>query len=247
MTTADAVLSAARSQLGYREGSDNDTKFGQWYGLNHNPWCAMFVAWCAHQAGADDIIPKVAYCPSGVDWFKARNAWHTTPKVGDVVYFEWPGLGRAAHTGLVEAVHPDGSVTTIEGNTNVAGAREGIGVMRQRRRRYILGYGRPAYTRPAVKPAKLADTRPLPAADMAHSLGARVLGPGDSNPYTAAVNRFVGCGGQTYTANTVRALAAWAKVAKAQGSPVRTDGRCDAATMSTIARAVAYRKAHPAK
>ena len=31
------MLEAALSQLGYTEGSNNDTKYGRWYGLNNQP------------------------------------------------------------------------------------------------------------------------------------------------------------------------------------------------------------------
>lgn len=38
--------------LGFREDNNNDiTPYGEWYGMNGQPWCAMFVSWCALQAG----------------------------------------------------------------------------------------------------------------------------------------------------------------------------------------------------
>ena len=41
--------------------------YGEWYGMNGQPWCAMFVSWCAWQAGVFGRrnLPKYAYCPYG--------------------------------------------------------------------------------------------------------------------------------------------------------------------------------------
>lgn len=150
--TAADVLSVARSQLGYQEASGNRTKYGAWYGLDGNAWCAMFVSWCAYKAGCAEIIPKHAYTPSGAQWFRDKGQWHSSPKVGDVVYYEWPGMGRISHVGFVESVRSDGSIVALEGNTNPGGAsRTGGGVYRVVRRSYIAGYGRPKYAAPAFE------------------------------------------------------------------------------------------------
>ena len=149
MADANALLSVARSQIGYAEGPNNNTKYGAWYGMNNVPWCAQFVSWCADQAGIPtNIIPKHAYTPTGAAWFKARGQWFTSnPKVGDLVYYRFPGMGRISHLGIVEAVHGSKSITAIEGNTNAAGSRTGGRVMRKQRAGSIIaGFGRPAYS-----------------------------------------------------------------------------------------------------
>lgn len=145
--TAARVIQVARSQLGYREGRNNDTKYGRWYGANHQPWCAMFVSWIAAATGATAIIPKHDYTPSGAKWFKDRGRWGTRPRIGAIVYFNFPGDGvdRISHVGIVEKVNADGSIITIEGNTNDSGSREGNGVYRKQRKVGIVGYGYPAY------------------------------------------------------------------------------------------------------
>lgn len=141
-------LKVLRSQLGYTEGSNNNTKFGRWYGLNLQPWCAMFVSWCAAKARVTSIVPKHAYTPAGAQWFKSRNQWGHKPRVGAIVYYDTAGLGRISHVGVVEKVFRDGSWYAIEGNTNAAGSREGRIVRRQKRtttgRRG--GFGYPDYT-----------------------------------------------------------------------------------------------------
>ena len=159
MSTASRVLAVARAELGTREHppGSNRVKYSDWYGLV-GAWCAMFVSWVADQADAADLIPRHAWTPSGAAWFRGRGQWGTQPRPGALVFFEWPGMGRISHVGFVEAVHADGSITTIEGNTDVAGGRTGGQVMRQRRSQYIAGYGYPAY---ALEDAA-APVRPLP-------------------------------------------------------------------------------------
>lgn len=182
--TAQAVLNVARSELGFREGRNNDTKFGRWYGLNFNPWCAMFVSWVAWKAGASSLIPKHAWTPSGANWFKARNRWGTKPKVGAIVYFDFPGDGvnRISHVGIVESIRPDGKIVTIEGNTSADGSREGNGVYRKVRSVGIVGYGYPAY-------AAAAPVTPKPAVDLSYVISAAKNGDDRYKAGTLLVQR----------------------------------------------------------
>ena len=137
MTTAqEKVINVAKSQVGYLEkascsklddktanaGTANYTKYGEWYGLNGQPWCAMCVSWCFDKAGLAEIAPKYASCYAGVSWFRNHGTFHGkegyTPKPGDVIFFSsqtYPSGG--AHTGIVTEC--DGSIVrTIEGNTS---------------------------------------------------------------------------------------------------------------------------------
>lgn len=145
------LLRAARADLGYTEGANNNTKFGRWYGLNHQPWCAMAVSFWVAKAGLRRIIPRHAYTPAGADWFKRRGQWGSKPRVGAIVYYDTAGLGRISHVGIVEKVFRDGSWYAIEGNTNAAGSREGRVVRRQKRTTVGQrgGFGYPRYTEQA--------------------------------------------------------------------------------------------------
>ena len=120
------LLEVAASQVGNKEDhSRNDgagrgwTKYGQWFGMPNEEWCAMFVSWVADQAGiSQKVIPKHAYTPAGADAFTKMGAQQVSPQnasPGDIVYFWYPGKGRISHIGIVEkggdAIH------TIEGNT----------------------------------------------------------------------------------------------------------------------------------
>lgn len=155
--TAEAVLNVARGELGTLENplGSNNVVYNSWYygrrvSGGSYPWCATFLSYVADRAGAlaAGIIPRHAYTPSGAGWFQARGRWGTTPRVGALVYYNFGGLGRISHCGIVEAVHADGTWTAIEGNTDVAGGRTGGRVMRQRRSRLGEGggFGYPAYT-----------------------------------------------------------------------------------------------------
>ncbi|MFE5896863.1 peptidoglycan-binding protein [Streptomyces sp. NPDC056488] len=156
MGTADAMISAATAALGYKEGRNNDTHYGRWYGLNFNPWCDMAVSKWGADSGNAAVVGRFAYCPSHVNWFKARGQWHgrnVAAKRGDVVFFSWDGGPVADHVGIVtEDAAPGESVRTIEGNTSSgsAGSQDnGDGVYRRTRNRsVILGFGRPAYDQP---------------------------------------------------------------------------------------------------
>ncbi|WP_199516834.1 CHAP domain-containing protein [Nucisporomicrobium flavum] len=138
---ADRLLDVARSQLGYREGARNDTKYGRWYGMNHAAWCDMFVSWCADRSGLIDVVGRFAYTVHHAGWFRQHGRWGRTPRPGAIVFFDWRGgndISGIDHVGIVEAVRGDGAIVTIEGNT-------GDMVARRVRRANIVGYGYPDY------------------------------------------------------------------------------------------------------
>lgn len=148
MPDALASLTVARSQLGVTENpaGSNRTPYGAWYGLDGQPWCDMFQSWVADRAGNGDIVGRFAYTPSHAAWFQGKGQWHTTPAVGDLVFYNF-GAGRIHHVGIVEAVRTDG-IITIEGNTAQGDDANG-GQVQRRYRTWdvgIVGYGRPAYT-----------------------------------------------------------------------------------------------------
>lgn len=141
------IIRVAMSQIGYIEGNSstqlsgcvagnkNYTEYGLWYdgvygpgGFQKAAWCAMFVSWCAQQAGIpEDIFYQHAYTPYGVNWYSDRGLSYTraqiengayVPQPGDLVYFLSPGVNRKVnHVGLV-LKYEDGILYAIEGNTN---------------------------------------------------------------------------------------------------------------------------------
>jgi hypothetical protein len=153
----DQIINRAASQIGgYYPGN---SPYGVWYGSRHGEvynnaqFCYMGLSWVFAHEAALDIFPEGAYTPSGVSAFKSMGRW--TPGIsgvrrGDVVFFDFPGApNRVSHVGIVESVNGDGSVNTIEFNTSGTAAgdqRNGRVVARKRRKAYIVGYGRPAYS-----------------------------------------------------------------------------------------------------
>lgn len=137
-----AIVSIALKEEGTRESGNNNTKYGKWYGMNNVPWCAIFVSWCANQAGIPtDIIPKFASVSEGLSWFKGKGLFKAkgsyVPKAGDIFFNKSAG---ASHTGLV--VSSDGTnFFTIEGNYN-----DKVGkVTRKLNSTQLTGFGTPNY------------------------------------------------------------------------------------------------------
>jgi len=127
-----SLISIAQSQIGVKEATGhNDGKVVEEYlsyvGFKKGaPWCAAFVCWVFGQAGFD--LPRTAWSPALFPLQKQT----TEVKPATVFGIYFPSLKRIAHCGFVERL--DGHwVITIEGNTNVAGSREGDGVYRKRR------------------------------------------------------------------------------------------------------------------
>jgi hypothetical protein len=145
MSTAAKVLDLARKELGTREGPNNKNPYAPKAGhANNQPWCASFVVAMFRAAGMT-LPSESAYTPSMANGFRKAGQWGTKPAVGAVVFFQWPSKNRIAHVGIVESVRPDGSIVTIEGNTDRGGSRTGGCVMRVVRRANIAGYGLPKY------------------------------------------------------------------------------------------------------
>lgn len=154
MGQREDIIKIAQKEIGYKEGRNNANKFGAWYGMDNNPWCAMFVSWCASQAKiSQDIIPKMAYVPYMVSFFKNLKQYYPKgnyrPQPGDIVFF-----GSSSHVGLVESC--DGkNLVTIEGNTSgTANSANGDGVYRKYRTTidsWVMGYGAPKYKEEEVE------------------------------------------------------------------------------------------------
>jgi peptidoglycan hydrolase-like protein with peptidoglycan-binding domain len=173
----DRLLDVVRSQLGATESPTGWTKYGSWWAKRHGkpsfwalePWCDMFMAWCADQAGLIDVAGDSAWTPGHAEWFKGRGQWGHTPRRGAFVFFDWGGTRDIAaidHIGIVEAVRDGGrTIVTVEGNTSNRVMR------RERSLANVAGFGYPAYlgSAPASKPTpaeltwteKIVKTLPL--------------------------------------------------------------------------------------
>jgi hypothetical protein len=147
--TLPRLIQVALAEVGVAETGDNETKYGKHMKADKLPWCGSFINWCADQAGVD--IPNVVSTRAGAAAFQKMKRWHTTPKIGDLVFFDFVIDDKVTinHIGLVIRCS-EKQIVTIEGNTSGAGdQRNGGEVMVKSRslgpRSFVVGYGRPTY------------------------------------------------------------------------------------------------------
>lgn len=145
-TGVEKMINVAKHELSWafkEDNANNINPYGEWYGMNRDAWCAMFVSYCAFQAGImGGLVPRYHSCTVGMTWYKERNRYFKRdsgyiPKKGDVIFFYNNELGRIAHTGIV-IDGDDKLVTTIEGNTSLDRVQQ---VTYNRRNSTIDGYG----------------------------------------------------------------------------------------------------------
>jgi hypothetical protein len=100
----DRIIATALKEQGYKEQPINKTKYGQWYGLDGEPWCAMFVSWVFAQNKATKLIaqsPKgYAGCQSFETWAAKHKLFVTKDQLqaGDILLYDFSGSGIAEHT-----------------------------------------------------------------------------------------------------------------------------------------------------
>ena len=171
----NALILTAKLEVGYMEkksdsnlydktanaGSNNYTKYGKemhqiYPQIMDYPasWCDCLVDWCFYKTfgvcNAKEILcgDFNDYTVASAQLYKNKKAWHTSPKVGDQIFFK--NNVRIYHTGIVYKVS-GGYVYTIEGNTsngNSVVANGGMVCMKKYPLNYakIAGYGRPLYS-----------------------------------------------------------------------------------------------------
>lgn len=155
MGTADGMIKEMRSWLGTSEHppGSNYNEIVRRYNrevddIGSGPWCDMTVTISGMDSGNADAVGKFAYTVWHAEWFQNRNQWHFGTggiQPGDIVFFDWSGsrrIGGIDHVGIVEKV-VGSSIFTIEGNKDDRCMRV------ERDSTYIVGYGRPAYDKPA--------------------------------------------------------------------------------------------------
>lgn len=156
--TADDAVRLATSQVGVTEKPAGGTKYNQWFmssplarrGVQRDggkisdyanaDWCDMFVSWVGDTLGVKGFGGD-AYVPAHAAWFKNQSRWGQVPRVGAVVFFSW-GDGGLDHIGLVIKDNHNGTIQTVEGNTDNAVK------IRTRPTTNVVGYGYPQYAEP---------------------------------------------------------------------------------------------------
>ena len=72
----EKLLEIAAAEIGYTEGPNNRTKYGEWSGDKNAAWCAEFVCWCVNQVDElygtellETVYPNWGGQNVGRDWF----------------------------------------------------------------------------------------------------------------------------------------------------------------------------------
>jgi hypothetical protein len=137
-----AALARATSYIGYTESppGTNGNMFGAAYGMNYEPWCAMFVTYCYEMSGDSPSFQmgsRYAYVPYVLADAQAKRnglAITGTPQAGDLAIYDWGGDGLPDHVGLFEAWTGGRTFNAVEGNTSVSGSQSNGGQVLRRGR-----------------------------------------------------------------------------------------------------------------
>ena len=121
-----SLIEIAKAEIGYTETGNNDTKYGDWYELNNQAWCAMFVSWCYDKAGLGAKVSAqsgkgFASCDAGLKWFASKNKLVPVgqAKVGDIAFFQFDKDAEPDHVGIIKFNNTALKyLQVIEGNTS---------------------------------------------------------------------------------------------------------------------------------
>lgn len=116
------LMSVASSQMGYEEGKDGYSRYGDWYGNDDGDWNVMFVSFCLNYAGI--LSSKIPYGAGCWAWqVKLEESGllvtdkSSEPLPGDILLIDDDGDGKCDRAGIVISV--DGSaVCVIEGDVD---------------------------------------------------------------------------------------------------------------------------------
>jgi hypothetical protein len=135
----EAALAVAMEELaaGVREvgGNNRGPRVEEYQraagGQPGEAWCAAFLVWCFREAARRlGVVTPFPRTRSALRvWTLADPVCHVvTPARGRVAVLDHgKGLG---HVSIIEAVHDDGSISDVSGNTNSVGSRAGDSVAR---------------------------------------------------------------------------------------------------------------------
>lgn len=142
------IVDIAKGEIGYQETDNNDTKYGKWFGLNNQPWCAIFVSWCFNQAGLVNLVSAqtkkgFASCDLGLKWFSKKNKLVPVGQAqeGDIIFFQFDNDAQPDHVGIVlKNQKLSKTLLCIEGNTSPSnkGSQSNGGGVYQKKRSYAM-------------------------------------------------------------------------------------------------------------
>lgn len=141
-----SIIDTAAAENGTKESpaNSNKTRYGQWYGLDGEKWCAIFVSYVYNKAGhpleAVDSPKGYQSCQSGYNFWKSKNRFTKEPQPGDIVLYDWTNDGNCDHTGIfVKWLDADKTrFQSWEGNTAQGNDSDGGQVMLRERKRNMV-------------------------------------------------------------------------------------------------------------
>ena len=122
-----SVQDLCKKSDGYKEGTNNDTTFGKWFGLNNQPWCAMSASKMFFDAERiAEVAPKTK--PKGFascdEWLKYLTKNNQIVPIGqaqkdDLVFFQFDTDAEPDHVGIVQYHNTTLKYINVwEGNTS---------------------------------------------------------------------------------------------------------------------------------
>lgn len=146
MIDGNNIVAIATKEIGVRETTQNRGTQVEIYlkavGLDYSggytypgySWCAAFVKWCMIKANiiTPGMNAMAESCYNSGNVVYSDSLFHKAFAPGDVFTIYFKSLGRVGHCGIVESIDGD-ILSTIEGNTNDDGSRNGNGVYARRR------------------------------------------------------------------------------------------------------------------
>jgi hypothetical protein len=106
LTVRAGAVALAQADVGYVEAEGNDNRYGAWYGMNYQPWCAIACTyWYEHAGGSPSFTKGSSY------------SYVPYPVAGDLVCFDWDWDEEFDHVGLFHSWQTGGNFWTVEGNT----------------------------------------------------------------------------------------------------------------------------------
>jgi hypothetical protein len=131
--SASTLVAAAQGEVGQTEapaGSNDSPRIAEYRqtvpGGPVGPWCAYFASWAAAQAGTPLGDRGQGFARVDDVWAWGERTGRTIPagsgppQPGDLIIWD-------EHMGIVESVAPDGTISTIEGNSSDAVSRRTYG------------------------------------------------------------------------------------------------------------------------
>lgn len=121
----EGVVARALKEVGFKEGENNDSKYGTWAGYPHQSWCAAYVSWVF---SCEKILPLIGETQKGYINCASFDNWARGQKLlvpvnqaqrGDILLFCWDRSGVPEHTGIALGgfdIHSH-VIPTVEGNT----------------------------------------------------------------------------------------------------------------------------------